>query len=174
MKKSNLIYLLILPFIFASCDFLDKFDHFGVGNTFEESFAVSVPAGSQQTYSGSVSFDASDDATLEENLDNIREFNVTSISLRITKTTPNAVTANGSFSITSEGTPVGDPVDVNLDLSSDEEVILPLTSSTFDAIKDAYLANQKITITAAGSVTDTPIDVEFTVYMSIEATIDNN
>lgn len=173
MKKSNLIYLLILPFIFSSCDFLDKFDHFGVGNTFEESFAISVPEGITQSYSGSVSFDASDDATLEENLDNIREFEVISISMRVTKTTPNTVTAEGSFSITSQGAPVGDPVQLTLDLSSDEEVILPLSPATFRAVKDAYLANQKITITAAGSVSETPIDIEITVYMAIEATIDN-
>ncbi len=173
MKKSNLIYLLILPFIFSSCDFLDKFDHFGVGNTFEESFQVSVPAGSVSSYAGSVSFDASDDATLEENLENIREFEVTSISLRITKTTTNTVTADGSFAITSDGAPVGDPVTVNLDLSSEEEVILPLSTSTYRAVKDAYLAHQKITIAVAGSVSETPIDVEFTIYMAIEATIDN-
>lgn len=173
MKKPNLIYLLILPFVFSSCDFLDKFDHFGVGNTFEESIAISVPEGTIQSYSGSVSFDASDDATLEENLDNIQEFEVISISIRVTKTTPHAVTAEGSFSITSQGAPVGDPVDLIIDLSSDEEVILPLSSTTFRAIKDAYLANQAITITAAGSVSDTPIDIEITVYMAIEATIKN-
>jgi hypothetical protein len=175
MKKSNLIYLLVLPFIFSSCDdFFGKFDHFGVGNTFEESFSVSVNANDQTSYAGSVSFDASDDATLDENIDKISQFEVNRISVVITSFTGDPSTiASGSFTITSEGQPVGTPVSLDLNLNSEEEVVLPFTDATFRAIKDAYLEKQKITITAEGSVSSAPIEVEFTVYMTIEATIDN-
>jgi len=152
----------------------DKFDHFGIGNTFEESFAVVVPEGSRTSFEGSASFDASDDATLDENIDAISEFEVTRISIKITKVASTKIMAIGEASITSESENVGDPVSVNLDLSSDEEVVLDITPSTFKAIKKAYLDKQKIKITVSGEVTDTPLDVEFTIYMSIEATIQNN
>ncbi len=174
MKKSKFIYLLILPLIIFSCDTFDKFDHFGVGNTFEESFEVKVPEGSITTFEGSASFDASDDSTLNDNIDAITQFEVTRISMKITKVASTKIMAEGEVSITSDGVPVGDPVSMNLDLSSDEEVLLAITPATFEAIKKAYLDKQKIKITASGSVSDTPIDVEFTIYMSIEATIQNN
>lgn len=181
MKKFKLLYLLILPFVISSCDFLDKFDHFGVGNTFEESLTVNTPPGPAETFSGSVDFAASDDATLGDNLQDIQEFDITKISLRITKYTgDDSVFANGDFTFSYNGLVVGVPVVIdNLIFSQAEstgqEFILPLTSVTYKGIKDAYLNNQPITITIAGvcSASETDVEIEFTMYMEIAATINN-
>lgn len=181
MKKFKLLYLLILPFVISSCDFLDKFDHFGVGNTFEESLTVNTPPGPAETFSGSVDFAASDDATLGDNLQDIQEFDITKISLRITKYTgDDSVFANGDFTFSYNGLVVGVPVVIdNLIFSQAEstgqEFILPLTSVTYKGIKEAYLNNQPITITIAGvcSASETDVEIEFTMYMEIAATINN-
>ncbi len=173
MKKSKFVYLLILPFVIFSCSSFDKFDHFGVGNTFEESFEVVVPEGTVTSFEGAASFDASDDKTLEDNIDNISAFEVTRLSLKITKVNATKVMAEGQVNITSDGKAVGDAINMNLDLSSDKEVVLEVNPNTFAAIKEAYLSKRKIKVTASGSISDTPIDVEFTIYMSIEATIEN-
>ncbi|VAW26238.1 hypothetical protein MNBD_BACTEROID06-269 [hydrothermal vent metagenome] len=171
MKKLNFIYLLILPLVIFSCSIFEKFNYFGIGNTFEESFTVVVSEGNITSFEGSASFDASDDATLEDNIGNITEFKVTRISLRITKVAPASIMATGEVYITSEGDSIGNPVNMNIDLSSGEDIELDITPATFAAIEKAYLEKQKIKITAAGAVSDTPIDVEFTIYMSVEATI---
>lgn len=182
MKKFKLLYLLILPFVILSCDFLDKFDHFGVGNTFEESFTVNTPPGPAETFSGSVDFAASDDSTIGDNLgENMEEFDITKISLRITKYTGDvSVFANGDFTFSYNGLVVGVPVAIdNLIFSQAEstgqEFILPLTSGTYKDIKAAYLNNQPITITIAGvcSASETDVEIEFTMYMEIAATIKN-
>lgn len=175
MKKSVLLFLFTLPFILTSCDFLEKFDHFGVGNTFEKSFEISVPEGTTSSYEGSVIFQASDDATIDDNLNNIQEFEVNKISVKVTsfEGDPTA-TAVGHFEIRGDGNQlIGTPLSLNLDLNSDEEVELELLPSTLASIKDAYLNKEKIRVTANGSVSSTPIDVEITIYMTIEATISN-
>ena len=181
MKKINLLYILILPFVISSCDFLEKFDHFGVGNTFEESFVIEASAGDGDTFSGSVEFSAQDDATIGDNLANIEEFDVTKISLRITKYTGDpTVVANGEFTVASNGLVVGTTVAItNLNFSdlasSEQELILPLSASTFSAIKEAYLNNQTLTVTAEGDISksDTDVEAEVTIYMEVSATISN-
>ena len=181
MKKFKLLYFLILPFAFASCDFLDKFDHFGVGNTFEGSFTINAAAGDSDSFSGSVEFAASDDATIGDNLQDIQEFEVVKISLRITEYTgDNSVVANGEFTISSNGLVVGTPVIVdNLNFSQvanlEQELILPLSAGTYNDIKEAYLNNQTLTITAEGdlSASETSVEAEVTIYMEISATIGN-
>lgn len=179
MKKHNLIYLFILPLFFIGCSNFDKFDHFGIGNTFEQSFDVKVPDGSVTTFEGNASFAATDDEIIQENIDNISEFEVSRLSLKITRVAPTSILAAGSISITtvdpisSAIIPVGDPININMDLSSDEEIELLMNLPTLEAVKTAYLGNQEINVTASGSVSETPIDVEFTIYMSIEATIQN-
>lgn len=173
MKKSNLLCLLILPFVFASCDFLDKFNHFGMGNTFEETFSISVSDG-EQSFSEDVSFDASDDATLEENFDKISHFEVTRISIRITSFEGDPTTmADMVVSITSKGETVGEPFAVpSFNLNSEEEILLDLSDPNFRAIEDAYLTNRTITMIATGLISNTPVEVDFTVYMTVEATFD--
>ena len=43
MKKlTTYLFTALLIVAFTSCDFLEKFDHFGAGNTFDESFTVTV------------------------------------------------------------------------------------------------------------------------------------
>jgi len=180
MKKVNLLYLLILPFAFASCDnFLDKFDHFGIGNTFERSFNINVNPADVSSYTGFVSFDASDDATLDDNLDNIKEFDIESISYKITGFSGDKdAVANGMVKITSEGVDVGTSVAIGnvnfFDLNAEStEMELPLTQATYDGIKDAYLKNQKIKIEMSGDyIVSEPTEVEFTIYMTIEALIE--
>ena len=178
MKKLNSLYLSILLFAFLSCDFLDKFDHFGVGNTFERSFIINVDPNDVNTYSGFVSFDASDDATLDENLDNIKEFDIENIRYKITGFAGDDVAvANGTVSITSEGEQVGTSVtfeNVNFsDLyAEDMEMMLPLTQATYAAIKEAYLSKQKIEIEVSGDyIVREPTELEFTLYMTVDALI---
>ncbi len=181
MKKLNFIYLLILPLVIFSCSTFDKFDYFGIGNTFQESFIVDIPYNNNMSFFGSVEFAASDDATIADNINNIQEFEVTQISLKITNYSgnPEAV-GNGSFMVTSNDSNIGDAVQVeNLNFAqlfaSEELMELPLTQATYDAIKIAYLANQTLTVEASGDITGATEDlqVEFTIYMSIEATIGN-
>ena len=59
--------------------------------------------------------------------------------------------------------------------ASEELMELPLTQATYDAIETAYRANQTLTVEASGDITGAREDlqVEFTIYMSIEATIGN-
>ncbi len=182
MKKLNFIYLLILPLVIFSCNIFEKFNYFGIGNTFEESFEVDIPYNEDNmSFFGSVEFAASDDATIEDNINNIQEFEVTQISLKITNYigNPEAV-ANGNFMVTSDNNNVGDAVQVdNLNFAqlfaSEELMELPLTQATYDAIETAYRANQTLTVEASGDITGAREDlqVEFTIYMSIEATIGN-
>jgi len=179
MKKSKFVYLLILPFVIFSCSSFDKFNQFGIGNTFDESFTVTVPM-SNQSFEGFVEFAASDDETIKDNIDNITAFEVTQISVKITNYSGNSeAVANGGFSVESEGVSVGDPVEIsNLNLAqlyaSQEYLALPLTNSTYSAIKEAYLANQTLTVTTNGGITGATeiLEIEFTIFMSIEATID--
>ncbi len=175
MKNKIIILLISLPFLFSSCDgFLDKFDHFGVGDTFEASFDVDLKSSEPGDFEGSVSFDATDDAVLDENLDNIDEFEVTRIGLQITSFDGVAgAMATGFVSISSNGENIGEPVALSIDLNSDAEMELPFTSGTFDEIKQAYLDNKVIEITGSGSISDVPAKVEFTIYMTVEATIRN-
>lgn len=184
MKKPFLLYLLIIPFIISSCDFLDKFDHFGVGNTFEESFEISVPGGTAGSFSKTVEFSVTDDATVSDNLDNnnIQEFEVIRISLKITdySSGDNDVIVNGELAITSNGFVVGEPVSIdNLNLSqaynNDEELVLVLSSAHLNDIKEAYLGGTPLVLETSGSTTGSSVDIEaeLTVYMSIEATISN-
>lgn len=186
MKKLKFTYLLILPFIILSCNTLNKFDHFGVGNTFDESFIVDIPFSENMTFSGSVEFAASDDDTIGDNIDDIEEFKVTQISVKISdfNGNPEAV-ANGHFFITSNtpngDIPVGEPISIsNLIFSevynTDQLLELDLTPATFIAIQEAYLNNQTLTVQAVGDVTEATedLEIEFTVYMSIEATIRTN
>jgi len=178
MKKINFLYLFILPFVFTSCDFLEKFDHFGVGNTFERSFDINVNPTDLNTYTGFVSFDASDDATLDENLDDIKEFDIENIRYKITGFSGDDIAvANGTVKITSEGDVVGTSVTIgNVNFSDlyaeGTEMKLPLTQATYNAIKDAYLSKQKIKIEISGDyVVSEPTEVEFTIYMTVEALI---
>jgi len=181
MKKLNFSYLLILPLVIFSCSTFEKFDYFGIGNTFQESFEVDIPFSSNMSFFGSVEFSASDDPTIQDNIDNIQEFEVTQISLKITNYSgnPEAV-ANGNFMITSNGNSVGDAVQIsNLNFAqlfaSEELMELPLTQATYDAIKTAYLANQTLTIEASGEISGATesLQIEFTMYLSVEATIGN-
>ncbi len=178
MKYPNFIYLFILLTVF-SCSTFEKFDHFGIGNTFEESFEVDIPFSNNMSFLGSVEFAASDDATIQDNIDNIQEFEVTQISLKITNYVGNSgAVGNGSFMITSNGNSVGDAVQVsNLNFTqlfaSEELMELPLTQATYNAIETAYRANETLTIEASGEISGATenLQIEFTVYMSIEATI---
>ncbi len=180
MKYPNFIYLFILLTAF-SCSTFEKFDHFGIGNTFEESFEVDIPLSNNMSFLGSVEFAASDDATIQDNIDknNIQEFEVTQISFKINNYVGNSgAVGNGSFMITSNGNIVGDAVQVsNLNFTqlfaSEELMELPLTQATYDAIETAYRANETLTIEVSGEIFEATenLQIEFTVYMSVEATI---
>ncbi len=183
MKNLKASYLFILPLFIFSCSTFEKFDHFGVGNTFDKSFIVNIPLSEQMTFSGSVEFAASDDNTIGDNVDNIEKFKVTQVNVKISdyKGNPEAVT-NGNFFITSNtpdgDVPVGDPATIsNLNFeevyNADQLLELDLTPATFIAIQEAYLANQTLTVQAVGDITGATedLEIEFTIYMSIEATI---
>ncbi len=181
MKKLKFIGLFILPMLIFSCSTFEKFDQFGVGNTFDESFTVNIPQNSNMAFSGTVEFAASDDAIISDNLSDIQEFEVTQIGFKITNYVgnPEAV-ASGSFATTSDNINVGDSVMFsNLNFAqifaSEELMVLNLTSSTYDAIKTAYLNNQTLAVDVTGDIAGATEDlqIEFTVYMSIEATIGN-
>ena len=178
MKKLNLLYLLILPFVFSSCDFLDKFDHFSAGNTFEQTFEIEVEPGNSNSYSESTTFSVEDDATISDNIGDIESFDVNDISYKITNFSGDALaTADGNITISAEGRTIGDPVSISGLSFSDlyntgEEMSLPLTNATLIAIQDAYLNGDVLTITAEGSyLVEETTKVEFTIYMSIEALI---
>lgn len=181
MKKPFLLSLLVIPFLISSCDFLEKFDHFGVGNTFEESFEIDIPANTGGSFAESVEFSVSDDATISENIQNIQEFEVNRISLKITEYTgDDNVIVNGLLITKSNGFEVVDPVLIeNLNLSqayeNDEEVVLVLSDNQLDDIKEAYLGGTPLLLEATGSVSESTsaINAEITLYMSIDATISN-
>lgn len=179
MKKSNLIYLLLFTVFFTSCD-TDKFNHFGVGNTFEKTFTVALPAdATDNSFSGTVSFSAADDATIEDNLPNITDFNVTRVSLKINSFNGASGTiGNGTARATANSVELSSINLVDLDFAamaqSGEELILPLNQQDIIAINNAYLAGQTIDFTASGSVNKKGFTVEFSMFVSIEATINNN
>lgn len=182
MKKPFVLYLLIIPFIISSCDFLEKFDHFGVGNTFEESFEIGIPAGAGGSFAESVEFSVSDDATISDNIEHIQEFEVNRLSLKVTKYDngdPNVI-VNGILTVRSNGFDVGETIVIeNLNLSqlydNDEEVVLLLSDNHLNDIKEAYLGGTPLTFVASGDVSESTTDVvaEITIYMSIDATISN-
>ncbi len=181
MKKLNFLYFLILPFVFSSCDFLKKFDHFTAGNTFEQSFTIDVAPGISDSFSESTTFSVEDDATISDNLDGIESFSVNDISYKITDFSGDAsAVAQGDITVSFEGNTIGDPISISglnfaeLYASGDETNLL-LTDKTLIDIKVAYLqsdSNTPLTITASGSyLVDKKTTVEFTIYMSIEALI---
>ena len=174
MKTKLLI--LLLPLAFVSCDFLDKFDHFSAGSTFDKSFTVNVGA-SETSFSGSAEFNATDDETISENIDRINDYKLKKLSFKITSYDgPSGATGSGQFSFSSLGSLLGSPIAVsNVNFgqlqASGDEVEVPLTDEVVLAVRDAYLNNQTITVEAGGEVSDSPITMEFTVYMSIEARV---
>ncbi len=179
MKKSNLFYLLLLPFLFTNCN-TDKFDHFGVGNTYEKSFVVTVPAdASTNSFTGNTSFSADDDSTIKDNLENITDFDVTRVSLKITKFDGDPTTiGNGSVLITANSVELSSVNLVDLNFASmaqsGDELLLPLDEQDIIAINNAYLAGQTLMLEANGSVNNVGFTAEFTIYVSIEASIQNN
>ena len=177
MKKINFLYLLILPFVFTSCDFFSKFDHFSAGNTFEESFSVAVTPGISDSFSNSVEFAVTDDSTISDNINEIESFDVNEISYKITDFNGDEfATAQGEITITSAGRPIGDPVSISENFgdlyASGGEMSLPLTNGTLTALKEAYLNNETLSINVSASyLVNKKTTFEFTVYMSIEALI---
>jgi hypothetical protein len=170
---------MLLPLVIFSCNTFDKFDHFGIGNTFKKSFTVNIDPNNNLSFAKSVEFAASDDEVIENNIDNINKFKVTQISLSIEKYIGNnEAKANGYVRFQSGGKNIGDSVKIeNLNFKqlfdSKKRLVLPLTEATYSAIKNAYLTNETIIITSNGAVDSVTeiLEIEFGIFMTIEATI---
>ena len=180
MKKlTTYLFTALLIVAFTSCDFLDKFDHFGAGNTFDESFTVTVDE-NDPDFTGTVEFAATDDETIKENIDRISDYKLNKLSFVIDSYNgPSSSVGNGQFSFSSLGTPVGSPIVIsNVNFAqlaaSGEEFEIPITDAFVLAVGEAYLNNQTLTVEASGSISDLTeaASFDFTVYLSIEARID--
>lgn len=179
MKKLSIFSLVLIPVVLLSCDFLDKFDHFSAGNTFEQSFSVTVDE-NDPSFSGSVEFAATDDETINENIDKISDYKLDKLSFTIDSYNgPSNSAGNGQFTFASLGTTLGSPIVVsNVNFSelaaSGVELEVPLTDEIVLAVRNAYLNNQTITIEASGEITNLtePATFDFTVLMSIEARVE--
>ena len=180
MKKLPLYLVAIIPLvILASCDFLEKFDHFTAGSTFSESFNVTVDQ-NDPDFVGSVEFAATDDETIKENIDKISDYKINKLSFIVDSYNgPSNSTGSGQFSFSSLGTQIGSTVSVsNINFGqlavSGQEVEIPLTDDIIVAVRDAYLGGNPVKIDASGELTNLtePATFEFTVYMSVEARVE--
>lgn len=172
MKRLFLIILTVTA-ISYSCD---KLTEFFVNHTFEDSFPVDLPANGPTTFEEEFSFDATDNQEVADNINNLSGYTVSSLKFSISDFVPDTGIVSGIFSfyfLNSSGNQIGDMTSLSVDnlfalSASGDQVDVPLTQGTINAVQDEFGATNKVTAVVTGSVSKVPVFFNAHVFLAIE------
>ena len=172
MKRLFLIILTVTA-ISYSCD---KLTEFFVNHTFEDSFPVDLPANGPTTFEEEFSFDATDNQEVADNINNLSGYTVSSLKFSISDFVPDTGIVSGIFSfyfLNSSGNQIGDMTSLSVDnlfalSASGDQVDVPLTQGTINAVQDEFGATNKVTAVVTGSVSKVPVFFNAHVFLALE------
>jgi len=176
MKRLFLLMLTVAA-ISYSCD---KLTEFLVNHTFEDSFPVDLPADGPTTYGEEFSFDATDNQEVADNINSLSGYTVSSLKFSISEFVPDTGIVSGFFSFyfkNSSGSQIGDMTTLSVDnlfalSASGDEVDVPLTQGTIDAVQSEFGSTNKVKAVVSGSVSEVPVNFIVNVFLEIEIKVD--
>jgi len=171
MKRLFLLMLTIAT-ISYSCS---KLAEFVINHTFDYSFPVDLPADGSTEFNDEVTFDATDNQEVANNINNVSGYTVTSLKFSINDFVPDTGIVEGSFSFyfkNSSGSQIGDMTTVTVDnlfalSASGDKVDIPLSQGTIDAVQNEFGSTNKVTAVISGSVSEVPVNFIATVYLEV-------
>lgn len=182
MKKLSLPLIVCAAMIFSSCDLFDKIDDVSFDAKLNQSITVDETATSANvTYSQSKVIDATSNADIARYQNKIKGYTINKITYTISdysSSSPNTVTFKDgklSFSASSSSSSSVLSSIGSLDLktlsTSGTENTLNIDQAGLNTIASVLLDNSEVTLTAAGTLSSTPVKftVNATVYVTVKA-----
>ena len=172
MKRLFLIILTVTA-ISYSCD---KLTEFFITHTFEDSFPVDLPANGSTTFGAELSFDATDNQEIADNINSLSGYTVSSFKFSISDFVPDTGIVSGLFSfyfLNSSENQIGDITSLSVDnlfalSASEDQVDIPLSQATINAVQNEFGSTNKVTAVVSGSVSKVPVHFITNIFLAIE------
>lgn len=166
--RTNLILLFVTALTFCSCDEIDKLTEFETTQEFETTLDVNVsesqeakPQAKSETatdWSASTTIDLKDNSDVEDNVNLIESVNLTDLQYQIVNYTGAETAAISNTTINFGGTVIA-VADTTLKTAADAGTWFQVENAAqLNAIAAKLKADLEMTITAGGTVSDTPVD----------------
>jgi len=181
MKKYFLFLLICAALVLPSCSVVDKIDDIDFDVKLYQTISVNETGTSTipVTYSQSRIIDANSNADIVKYKNNIKGYTITKITYTISDYGPagSAITfSDGKLSFGAAGASsnvlatIG-TIDLKALSTSGAETTLSIDQAGLASISDLLLKNSQVTVTAAGTLSGTPVkfNVNTTVYVTVKA-----
>ena len=166
--RTNLILLFVAALTFCSCDEIDKLTEIETSQEFEATLDVNVAVDKEAKpqaktsaatdWSTSTSIDLKDNSDVKANLDLVESVNLTDLQYQIVDYTGAETAAISNTTIDFGGTVIT-IADTTLKTAADAGTWFTVENAAqLNAIAAKLKADLEMTITASGTVSDTPVD----------------
>ncbi|MCG8317926.1 MAG: hypothetical protein MI921_00360 [Cytophagales bacterium] len=161
---------LVAVFAVLSCD--DDIAEININSDLTEQIAVSATE-ANQNIAYETTIDAKSDSDILENLEKIKEYQIESVTFRVTDYQgPETANLSGALSVGNASTTFSaDISSLNIKLFADEDYTISLSEEQLDALEKILLDSNQLKINFSGSVSEAPLSFILNVTVKTKVTV---